>query len=440
MSLSLSIAPLGSALMSCSDSGPWPCEEEGCPAPLIDCLQLATDGVCPYQFSQVFDTPPDGAPNNIYDACPRACGRCGLEAPEICTMGRLDAKALGPAALAQALVEANKPMVVSGAMEAWLGKSGDCWNYPSLLDAHGTLSIKVIIDGGRYRGEATEEISMPIHEYPKALRNGTLASDAYVFTDVQDELHCDELFRVVPPSHATRGRLILSMGAWGNGRPFHAHGPALFGLVHGTKRWFIRRPNASFAWQRYEVARDDLRESAELPSGWDGELWQCSQKAGELLWVPDLFQHSTLNYDAETVGFAMVIDELHPLTPLHKAAQANAKDEVVALLKAGADIEATAAGGATALHHAAGLGHCDAAEALLTAGASVHAKAAGGNDVSPLHAAAAGGHADAAAVLVRYGASLEALDRNGHTPLELATQLGHSAVVRVLQKAEADSL
>ena len=158
------------------------------------------------------------------------------------------------------------------------------------------------------------------------------------------------------------------------------------------------------------------------------------------LWVPDLFQHSTLNYDAETVGFAMVIDELHPLTPLHKAAQANAKDEVVVLLKAGADIEATAAGGATALHHAAGLGHCDAAEALLTAGASVHAKAAGGNDVSPLHAAAAGGHADAAAVLVRYGASLEALDRNGHTPLELATQLGHSAVVRVLQKAEADSL
>ena len=86
-------------------------------------------------------------------------------------MGRLDAKAL-VGLRARRFVEANKPMVVSGAMEAWLGKSGDCWNYPSLLDAHGTLSIKVIIDGGRYRGEATEEVSMPIHEYPKALRNG----------------------------------------------------------------------------------------------------------------------------------------------------------------------------------------------------------------------------------------------------------------------------
>ena len=103
---------------------------------------------------------------------------------------------------------------------------------------------------------------------------------------------CEEQFKMLPRSHSTRARLILSMGSWGNGRPFHAHGPALFGLIHGTKRWFVRRPNATFEWQTYEVARDDLRTSAQLPDGWGEQLWQCDQVPGELLWVPDLYQHS----------------------------------------------------------------------------------------------------------------------------------------------------
>ena len=166
-------------------------------------------------------------------------------------------------------------------MEAWRDGSS-CWRYPKLFSAHGALPIKVIVDGGRYRGEPTEEVQMEMHDYPRAMRNGTLPDAAYVFTDVQDELACEDLFHLVPRSHATRARLILSMGSWGNGRPFHAHGPALFGLMHGVKRWFVRRPNATFAWQTYEVARDDLRTSEELPDGWADQLWQCPQREGEL--------------------------------------------------------------------------------------------------------------------------------------------------------------
>ena len=79
------------------------------------------------------------------------------------------------------------------------------------------------------------------------------------------------------------------------------------------------------------------------------------------------------DYAPETVGFAMVIDELHPPSALHLAAQRGAADEIRALLEAGADVDAKAAGGATALHHAAGLGHCDAAVALLKAGADPNA-------------------------------------------------------------------
>ena len=54
-----------------------------------------------------------------------------------------------------------------------------------------------------------------------------------------------------------------------------------------------------------------------------------------------------------------------------------------------------------------------------------------------VHAAAAAGHADAAAMLVRRGANVEARDQNGHTPLDLASQLGHDRVARVLSAKHA---
>ena len=424
------------SLMDCFDGGPWPCNEDGCPAEALSCEMLANDGLCTQAFGDFFEAPPPGfATEVVRNVCPRACGRCGVPAPDICSMPKIDAQALSAEALAQALVNASGPVVVQGAMGAWTTTRSTCWTHPGLLDAHGAFATKVIVEGGRVRGEATEEVLVPMRDYPLAMRNGSLPDAAYVFMDVQDELPCDDLFHIVPRSYALKGRLILSMGSWGNGRPFHAHGPALFGLIAGVKRWFIRRPNATFAWQRYEAARrEDLRESEELPEGWADQVWQCTQQPGELLWVPDMMQHSTLNYAAETVGFAMVIDELHPATPLHKAAQSGSAAAVRTLLKQGADVSATAMGGATALHHAVGLGHCDVAQALLDGGADVDARAQMANDVTPLHAAAAAGHAKAVALLLRRGASIEHRDANGHTALELAKELGHSSVVRVMER------
>ena len=177
-------------------------------------------------------------------------------------------------------------------------------------------------------------------------------------------------FRTVLARHSeerpsTAGRLLLSAGGWANGRPFHAHGPALFALLGGAKRWLVRRPNASFAWQSLEVPRESL-SGASLPDGWEPNVWQCTQREGELLWVPDQQHHATLNYAAETVGVTMVIDETEPFTPLHAAAQSGAAAAVARLLRDGAEVDAVAvASGPTPLHFAAGLGHCDALEALF---------------------------------------------------------------------------
>ena len=306
---------------------------------------------------------------------------------------------------------------------------------------------------------------MAVGDFPTGLQNGSLPSDSYIFyelggLDVSDDGRdialggvdvADEsrrllggmpelrarLARVLRRQLAARdvdGRLLLSAGSWGNGRPFHVHGPALFALERGVKRWFVRRPNASFTWQTYEVARGSLRESATLPNGWARHLWQCTQHVGDLLWVPDQLPHATLNYASETVGLTMVIDEVAPaLTPLHEAAQRGSAVAVRTLLKRGATrVDAAArANGATALHFAAGLGHCDVAEALLEGGASLDARAKDG--LTALHVAVASGHVDAVRLLLRRGASTDAIDDNGHTPRGLAEMLGHDAVARLLE-------
>ena len=458
------LAPIVSQqLFECSDAGPWECTIEGCPAPEVTCSILAEHGFCTTSFRDIWEPPPPGtATAIIHDRCPRACGRCGVEAPDECNFEQLVADTLTEDALAAAIQRAAAPLIIR-----WREPSAVPRHFERLLGESGTLPVSVVVEGGRYRGEATEERAMTVADFPTALQNGSLPDDSYIFyelggldvvsngrdialagVDVADESRW--LLGAMPELRArfaqvlrrqlaagdVDGRLLLSAGSWGNGRPFHVHGPALFTLERGVKRWFVRRPNASFTWQTYEVARGSLRESDALPTGWERHLWQCTQRVGELLWVPDQLPHATLNYAAETVGLTMVIDEVAPaLTPLHEAAQSGSAVAVRTLLmRASTRVDAAAkANGATALHFAAGLGHCDAADALIEGGASLHARAKDG--LTALHVAVASGHEDAVRLLLRRGASAELVDDNGHTPLGLAEMLGRDAVASILSEA-----
>jgi hypothetical protein len=118
------------SLLSCSDGGPWACEEDGCPSPLVGCATLAADGLCTSRFSEIFEKLPPGADGTIpvQSACPHVCGRCDVSAPDECNIPRMDARTLTAEALASALVESETPVIVDGAMEEWLsGDSSSCW-------------------------------------------------------------------------------------------------------------------------------------------------------------------------------------------------------------------------------------------------------------------------------------------------------------------------
>ena len=79
-SLAAGMAAQVFAAPPCEDKGPWPCTEEGCPAPEIGCAMLK--GGCGGTFASVWSSPPAGVADDlVWVHCPATCGKCGEEAP-----------------------------------------------------------------------------------------------------------------------------------------------------------------------------------------------------------------------------------------------------------------------------------------------------------------------------------------------------------------------
>ena len=104
-------------------------------------------------------------------------------------------------------------------------------------------------------------------------------------------------------------------------------------------------------------------------------------------------------------------------------------------MESGSDLEAGDENGWRPLHVAAANGHADVARMLLleaTTGAGADVEAEDGRGGRPMHVAAFFGSTEVARVLLETGgADVEArMALLGHTPLHLASELGHAQVVR----------
>lgn len=126
------------------------------------------------------------------------------------------------------------------------------------------------------------------------------------------------------------------------------------------------------------------------------------------------------------------------MTALHWAAEHGNAELARVLVAAGANVRAvTRLGDYTPLHIAARGGASGVVGALLEAGADVHARTSAGG-VTPLHYAAAAGDRTSVALLLEHGADVDVAEPMWQqTPLMFAAAAGRTAVVRTLVEAGA---
>ncbi len=123
---------------------------------------------------------------------------------------------------------------------------------------------------------------------------------------------------------------IFSLGASRTGLPFHTHGKTYLGLVHGMKRWFVYPPGTAApesimrdtnplqtvhywlhhiyplfeegSWSKPDIytdyttveRNDDITRRGYAPL-------ECTQEAGDLLFLPAAYSHQTINI-GESIG------------------------------------------------------------------------------------------------------------------------------------------
>ena len=126
-----------------------------------------------------------------------------------------------------------------------------------------------------------------------------------------------------------------------------------------------------------------------------------------------------------------------PTAEVADAAMRGDRDQLLALLEHGADVNEAQGDGMTALHWAVTNEDVEAARSLIYAGANVHATTRL-NAVTPLWLAAQSGNAVMVYLLLDNKAEADTATSNGVTPLMVASASGNPDAVQVLVERGAN--
>lgn len=149
-----------------------------------------------------------------------------------------------------------------------------------------------------------EETNPTLSDFVQQMKSG---DRKYIFQNTQDPSMTgnvlaamtaltDDLKHWVKPT-----KVQFYLGPVDSGAPLHYHADAINVLAHGTKHWYLQPPqdaeyhtNPVFEWETLSLP---LYPESRKPI-------ECTQQAGDLIYVPQGWAHATLNWQ-ESVGVAV---------------------------------------------------------------------------------------------------------------------------------------
>ena len=259
-----------------------------------------------------------------------AAAAMGLLEPRRCDFPSIDGTRLSAGDFMQDYLR-KAPVVLTGLTDAWPATQG-AWKRDALLAQHGDATVthaqsSDVAQFGPKEG-GSKSITSKLRDWVTATMDSTGSAQALLAFDRSANNVAYRLLEqadFTPPDVLASGgmqQMLISLGPPRAGLPLHTHGDSWLALTHGTKLWIVFPPEwgASTAAEAYSllalqpaatIIADNLL--ASLPV--DKQPMICVQQPGEIVYLPALWWHATVNLDGVIgVGAQNDVDDFTPAT------------------------------------------------------------------------------------------------------------------------------
>ena len=216
----------------------------------------------------------------------------GLHLERICDIQSVPMDSVAPDQL-KAYLDAGQPVLLTNSSEVRaLAKR---WNWVDLIEQHGDrmFETSAIPYAGQY---GLPHRRQSLRDF---LAGAAAAAEPDALFENKLELHPAlleefETLRLFAGYRVHPHQFLV--GPVGSGAPTHYHQDAYNALVQGTKRWFFLEPSQATLSTEHPLAT--------VASGDGGEGLACTQRAGDVMYIPDSVSHLVLNVEP-TVALAV---------------------------------------------------------------------------------------------------------------------------------------
>ena len=208
----------------------------------------------------------------------------------------------------------HQPLLLSGLTADWRAK--DRWTWDFLLDENASAASTAVNVGTgaslAASGLASARPSLSSFVQQSVLQPDEAGNPDYIFDGAffagrRSALRADYH---VPldyfPFQVHQDNVTFFAGRAGSGLGFHKHGEAINVLVLGRKQWLIYRPESLSLAMGMDPGLSGAQWLEQIYPTLPAEArpeFECVQEAGEILYLPALFHHATVNLE-DSLGLA----------------------------------------------------------------------------------------------------------------------------------------